>query len=127
MHIDRTQRLYAIGAASRQELEALEAERTREDQAVETARARLVLLGIPEERTQRLASPLDVVTTFDVRAPIAGVITKRIANPGLNVATSFRVGSFARDAKRFSSTSQSVLISTFFSFAKPRFSELPCP
>ncbi len=81
----RTQRLYAIGAASRQELEALEAERTREDQAVETARARLVLLGIPEERTQRLASPVDVVTTFDVRAPIAGVITKRTANPGLNI------------------------------------------
>jgi RND family efflux transporter MFP subunit len=55
------------------------------DQEVETARARLVLLGIPEERTQRLASPLDVVTTFEVRAPIAGVITKRNANPGLNV------------------------------------------
>ena len=81
----RTQRLYAIGAASRQELESLEAERTRMDQEVETARARLVLLGIPEERTQRLASPLDVVTTLEVRAPIAGVITKRNANPGLNV------------------------------------------
>jgi cobalt-zinc-cadmium efflux system membrane fusion protein len=81
----RTQRLYAIGAASRQELESLEAERTRMDQEVETARARLVLLGIPEERTQRLASPLDVVTSFEVRAPIAGVITKRNANPGLNV------------------------------------------
>ena len=81
----RTQRLYAIGAASRQELEALEAERTRMDQEVETARSRLVLLGIPEDRTQRLASPLDVVTTFEVRAPIAGVITKRTANPGLNV------------------------------------------
>ena len=81
----RTQRLYAIGAASRQELEALEAERTRMDQEVETARSRLVLLGIPEDRTQRLASPLDVVTTFEVRAPIAGVITKRNANPGLNV------------------------------------------
>jgi multidrug efflux pump subunit AcrA (membrane-fusion protein) len=36
----RTQRLYAIGAASRQELESLEAERARMDQEVETARAR---------------------------------------------------------------------------------------
>ena len=83
--LTRAQRLYAIGAASRQELEKLDAEKSQMDHMVETARARLVLLGIPEERAQRLASPADVVTTFDVRAPIAGVITKRNANPGLNV------------------------------------------
>jgi len=81
----RTQRLTAIGAVSRQELEALEAERAMHDGAVETARARLILLGIPEERTQRLAGPQDVVTTIDVRAPLAGVITLRTANPGLNI------------------------------------------
>ena len=81
----RTQRLYAIGAASRQELERLEAEKSEMDAKVETARARLVLLGIPEEKTQRLASPADVVTTFDVKAPIAGIITRRNANPGLNI------------------------------------------
>jgi RND family efflux transporter MFP subunit len=81
----RTQRLTAIGAASREELEMLEAERAMHDAAVETARARLILLGIPEERTQRLAGPQDVVTTIDVRAPLAGVITKRTANPGLNI------------------------------------------
>ena len=81
----RTQRLTAIGAASREELEMLEAERAMHDAAVEKARARLVLLGIPEERTQRLAGPQDVVTTIDVRAPLAGVITKRTANPGLNI------------------------------------------
>ena len=79
----RTQRLTAIGAASRQELELLEAERAMHDSAVETARARLVLLGIPEDRSQRLAGPQDVVTTIDVRAPLAGVITRRTANPGL--------------------------------------------
>ena len=81
----RTQRLTAIGAVSRQELELLEAERAMHDAAVETARARLILLGIPEERTQRLAGPQDVVTTIDVRAPLAGVITLRTANPGLNI------------------------------------------
>jgi cobalt-zinc-cadmium efflux system membrane fusion protein len=81
----RTQRLTAIGAASREELEMLEAERAMHDAAVEKARARLVLLGIPEERTQRLAGPQDVVTTIDVRAPLAGVITRRTANPGLNI------------------------------------------
>ena len=83
--LTRTQRLYAIGAASRQELEKMDAQASEMDHMLETARARLVLLGIPEDRAQRLASPADVVTTFDVKAPIAGVITKRNANPGLNI------------------------------------------
>ena len=81
----RTQRLTAIGAATRQELEEHEAERAKIDAAVEIARARLTLLGIPEDRTQRLAGPQDVVTTTAIRAPFAGVITKRAANVGLNI------------------------------------------
>jgi RND family efflux transporter MFP subunit len=81
----RTQRLFAIGAASRQELEKMDAEKADMTRAVETARARLVLLGIPEDKAQRIASPADVITTFDVKAPIAGVITKRNANAGLNI------------------------------------------
>jgi cobalt-zinc-cadmium efflux system membrane fusion protein len=84
----RTQRLFAIGAASRQELEKMDAEKADMTRAVETARARLALLGIPEDKAQRIASPADVVTTFDVKAPIAGVITKRSANPGLNIELS---------------------------------------
>ncbi len=83
--LTRSQRLYAIGAASRQELEKMTAEATEMDRALETARARLVLLGIPEERAQRLASPADVITTFDVKSPIAGIVTKRNANPGMNI------------------------------------------
>jgi cobalt-zinc-cadmium efflux system membrane fusion protein len=81
----RTQRLTAIGAASREELEMHEAERARVDAEVEIARARLALLGIPEERTQRLAGPQDVVTTIAVRSPLAGVVTQRVANVGLNI------------------------------------------
>ena len=81
----RAQRLFAIGAVSRQELEALEAQRADMDAKTETARARLVLLGIPEERTQRLANRLDVVTTFDVKAPMAGVVVTRTANTGRNI------------------------------------------
>ena len=81
----RTQRLTAIGAATREELEMHEAERAKVDAAVEIARSRLVLLGIPEERTQRLAGPQDVVSTTAVRAPMTGVITRRAANVGLNV------------------------------------------
>jgi cobalt-zinc-cadmium efflux system membrane fusion protein len=81
----RTQRLFAIGAASRQELEKMDAEKADMTRAVETARARLVLLGIPEDKAQRIASPADVITTFDVKSPLAGVITKRNVNAGLNI------------------------------------------
>ena len=87
----RTQRLTAIGAATREELEEHEAERAKIDAEVETARARLVLLGIPEERTQRLAGPQDVITTTAVRAPFAGVVTERAANVGLNIDPSMRL------------------------------------
>ena len=83
--LTRTQRLYAIGAVSREELEKMTAEAAEMDRAQEVARSRLVLLGIPEDKAQRIASPADVITTFDVKAPIAGVITKRGANPGLNI------------------------------------------
>jgi RND family efflux transporter MFP subunit len=83
--LTRAQRLFAIGAVSRQELEKLDAEKAEMTQAVETARAKLALLGIPEDKAQRIASPADVVTTFEVKAPIAGIITKRTVNPGLNI------------------------------------------
>ena len=85
LKLTRTQRLYAIGAASREVLEQMTAQATEMDRMLETARARLVLLGIPEDKAQRLATPADVVTTFDVKAPIAGVITKRMANAGVNI------------------------------------------
>ena len=81
----RAQRLFAIGAVSRQELDFLEAEGSKMGAAVESARARLILLGVPDERTRRPASIRDASATFDVLAPMAGVITKRGANPGLNV------------------------------------------
>ena len=84
----RTQRLAAIGAATREELEMHEAERARIDAEVEIARARLGLLGIPEDTTQRLTGPEDVVTTHAVRSPLAGVVTERAANVGLNIDTS---------------------------------------
>ena len=81
----RTQRLTAIGAATREELEEHESDRARIDAEVEIARARLSLLGISEDRTQRLAGPQDVVTTMAVRSPLAGVVTKRSVNVGLNI------------------------------------------
>jgi cobalt-zinc-cadmium efflux system membrane fusion protein len=85
LKLTRTQRLYAIGAASREELEQMTAEASEMDRALEIARSRLVLLGIPEDRAQRLATPADVVTTFEVKAPFPGIITKRNVNAGLNI------------------------------------------
>lgn len=84
----RTQRLVAIGAATREELEMHEAERARIDADVEIARARLALLGIPENKTEQLTGPQDVITTHTVPSPLAGVVTKRAANVGLNIDTS---------------------------------------
>jgi cobalt-zinc-cadmium efflux system membrane fusion protein len=81
----RTQRLTAIGAATREELEMHEADRARIDAEVEIARAKLALLGIPEERTQRLTGPQDIVTTMAVPAPFAGVVTRRAVNIGQNI------------------------------------------
>jgi cobalt-zinc-cadmium efflux system membrane fusion protein len=83
--LTRAQRLYAIGAVSREELEKMTADAAEMDRLQEVARSRLVLLGIPEDKAQRIGSPADVITTYDVKAPIAGVITKRNANPGLNI------------------------------------------
>ena len=68
----RSQRLFAIGAVSRQELDFLEAEGSKMGAAVESARARLILLGVPDERTRRPASIRDASATFDVLAPMAG-------------------------------------------------------
>src|SRR5262245_28595626 len=80
----RTERLVQIGAASRQELEQVQAEHTRHQAAVEGAIARLVLLGVSRDRAEKLG-PGDTAPTLVISAPMGGVITKRDANAGLNV------------------------------------------
>ena len=76
--LQRLQRLREIGAASQQELERAHAEHAAQVAGVETARTRLALLGA-EETAGSGAS------TFEVRAPSAGVVTARAVNPGQNV------------------------------------------
>ena len=83
--LTRTQRLASIGAASRQELDRMVAEHAAADAATDAARARLVLLGVPEERFKVLENEHTVTTTIDVRAPIAGVIAERGATLGANI------------------------------------------
>lgn len=81
----RTETLVHIGAASRQELERIRAEHAARRAEVQSAASRLELLGLSVRTIESLGpdTPLDATTV--VSAPIAGVITEREANPGLNV------------------------------------------
>jgi membrane fusion protein, heavy metal efflux system len=80
--LQRTQKLVEIGAASRQELERIHAEHAAQTAEVENARARLQLLGAAAD--DPAAGKADSAT-ITVPAPIDGVVTERLANPGLNV------------------------------------------
>ncbi len=89
--LQRTEKLVEIGAASRQELERTHAEHTAQRADVETARLRLMLLGVPAEALDDVAAGKDVSPTARVHAPIDGVVTERLANVGLNVDPSTRL------------------------------------
>jgi RND family efflux transporter MFP subunit len=83
--LQRTEKLVDIGAASRQELERLHAEHTAKLTALESARARLELLGLSAVAIGDLGAGKNVGATTTIAAPIAGVVTERVANQGLNV------------------------------------------
>jgi len=89
--LQRTEKLVDIGAASRQDLERLHAEHTSKLTAVETARSRLELFGLSSSAIANLTSGRNVGAAIAVRAPIAGVVTERTANPGLNVDSTSRM------------------------------------
>lgn len=84
----RTRRLAEIGAASRQELEMLEADHARLEASVEAARSRLELLGVAKERIDVLAMEHKATTDASIVAPIDGVVSARSGNPGLNIGPS---------------------------------------
>jgi RND family efflux transporter MFP subunit len=86
--LQRTEQLVSIGAASRQELERLHAEHAAKLAEVETARSRLSLFGLGDAAVSRLTPGGPVDATASVRAPIAGVVLERFANPGMNVDAS---------------------------------------
>jgi RND family efflux transporter MFP subunit len=81
----RTETLVAIGAASRQELERIHAGHTARLADVESAASRLQLLGLSSGAIEALGPGKDQGATTNVPAPIAGVVTERLANVGLNV------------------------------------------
>lgn len=89
--LQRTEKLVEIGSASRQELERLHAEHTAKLTALESARSQLQLLGLSPTTIANLGPGKDVGTVVTVPAPIAGVVTERAANTGLNVETSTKL------------------------------------
>lgn len=85
LELQRTEKLVEIGAASRQELERTHAEHAAQVAEVNSARARLELLGVPPPAAHGTQAGDTVAATSSVPAPIDGVITERTANVGLNV------------------------------------------
>lgn len=81
----RTEKLVGIGAASRQELERIHAQHTARRADLESAESRLRLLGLSAKAVDALAPGRGQEATVDVPAPIAGIVTERTANVGLNV------------------------------------------
>jgi cobalt-zinc-cadmium efflux system membrane fusion protein len=81
----RTEKLVEIGAASRQELERIQAEHTARTADVESARSRLVLLGVPASAIDSIGPGRLVDSATRVPAPLTGVVTERVANVGQNV------------------------------------------
>lgn len=81
----RTEKLVQVGSASRQELERLHAEHTAQLAAVQSAASRLRLLGFSDAGIEQLDAGKPLDTAVKVPAPIAGVVTERLANVGLNV------------------------------------------
>ena len=80
--LQRTEKLVEIGAASRQELERIHAEHAAQIAELESARSRLQLLGADPDQA---AANAETSPTVNVPSPIDGVVTERLANPGLNV------------------------------------------
>jgi RND family efflux transporter MFP subunit len=89
--LQRTEKLVEIGSASRQELERLHAEHTAKLTSVESARSRLQLLGLSPSKVANLGPGKGVGAVATVPAPIAGVVTERAANAGVNVDTAAKL------------------------------------
>lgn len=87
----RTEKLVAIGAASRQELERIHAGHTARLADLESAASRLQLLGLSAEAIDALGPGKNQGATTNVPAPIDGVVTERLANVGLNVDQSTKL------------------------------------
>jgi membrane fusion protein, heavy metal efflux system len=84
----RTQELVRLGAASKQELEEIEANHQVHAAHVEEARQRLLLLGLDDQQVGEVAAGRKAGTTISVPSPLDGVVTARTVNLGQVVMAS---------------------------------------
>ncbi len=80
--LERTQELVRIGAASREELERVEADHRVHAAHVQEARQKLLLLGLNEEQIGRLNAGQQASTYISVPSPVDGIVTARWVNLG---------------------------------------------
>jgi cobalt-zinc-cadmium efflux system membrane fusion protein len=80
--LERTRKLFELGAASRQELEEVTAVHAGHASEVAAARQRLLLLGLSADQVGRLQDASQVVSEATVSAPSRGVVIARSVNPG---------------------------------------------
>lgn len=78
----RAQELVKLGAASREELEGVEASHQVHTVHVEEARQRLLLLGLSESQIDEVRTGRKVSSDITIPAPMDGVVTARSLNPG---------------------------------------------
>ena len=78
----RTEKLAALGAASRQEVEEVTATHVGHATDTAAARQRLLLLGLSAKQVDALADASQVVSEVTVAAPTSGVVINRTVNPG---------------------------------------------
>lgn len=84
----RLEGLVKIGAASQQELETAKAEHVRHATDVESAQAKLALLGVTAKQLSSLNESAAIDSTIRVTSPIDGAITTRTINQGANIDAS---------------------------------------
>jgi membrane fusion protein, heavy metal efflux system len=80
--LTRTEKLVALGAASRQELEDITAAHAAHETEVAAARQRLLLLGLSSERVSALRSADQIVSEVSVASPGSGTVVTRGVNTG---------------------------------------------
>jgi RND family efflux transporter MFP subunit len=81
-HHARTEKLLAIGAASREELEMATTKLKAAESDVANLRQRLLLLGLNSERVEALRSTSQISSEVSLPSPASGTVTSRTVNSG---------------------------------------------
>ncbi len=81
-HHARTEKLVAIGAASREELEMATSKLKSAESELANLRQRLLLLGLSSQRISGLRSTSQISSDVSLPAPASGTVTSRTVNSG---------------------------------------------